>query len=74
MVRPFLFLFKVPLTLHDRAFDTIHEALTVAGGSCFYMHITQTSHLIPVDLMSHIVYKYIMAGLVNPASILDGIA
>jgi len=33
------------------AFDTIHEALTVAG-----------------------VYKYIMAGLVNPASILDGIA
>ena len=43
MVWPFLFLFAVHPTFHDRALDTIHEALTIAGGSYFCMRSAQAS-------------------------------
>jgi hypothetical protein len=43
MVQPFLLLFATPLTFRDRALDTIHEALTISGGSCFGMHHSRMS-------------------------------
>ena len=59
------------VTLRDRALDTIHEALTVAGGSC--LTCTTLKRLVPIHLLSHTVYKYIMAGLVDPLAIMDEI-
>ena len=57
------------LTLRDRAFDTINESLVIAGGSCLDMQTF--NHHIFAHLLSHIVYKYIMATLENPLAILD---
>lgn len=71
MVR-FLFLrFATSLTHRDRALDTVHGALTIAGGS--YSTRTVLTPLVLVHITSHVVYKYIMAGLVNPSSMLKGI-
>jgi len=70
MVRLLLRRFAMFLILRNRAFDTIHEALIIAGGS---YSVAQRSHLVLVHITSHIVYKYIMAGLANPSSILNGI-
>jgi hypothetical protein len=66
MVQPFLLLFATLLTLRDRALDTIHEALTISGGSCLGMHSSRIIHVV-----SNIVYKYIMADLVDPSSIMN---
>ena len=67
MVRLFLFWFITSLMFRDRAFNTIHQALTISGSSC-----STRAALTPlVHLTSHVAYKYIRAGLVNPLSILN---
>ena len=68
VVNPMLRRLARSLTLRHRALDTIHEALTVSGGLFprpgLHPHL---AHIVP-----HIVYKYVMAGLVNPSSMLIG--
>ena len=45
------------MTIRDRALDTIHEALAIAGSLCLDMHSTRTSHLcssyVPCSLQVH---------------------
>ena len=69
MVKLLVLWFVTFLTLRDRAFNTTHEALIISGGSCS----TRTALTPLVYLTSHIAYKYIMAGLVNPLLFLNGI-
>lgn len=68
MVLPFFCLVSTLPTLHDRALDTLHEALTVAGGSSLDVCATCSPYM-----LSLIAYKYIMARLVNPLAILNEI-
>ena len=56
------------LTFSDRALDTIHEALSISGGSSLDIHSTQPSGSY---FVSHLAYKYFMAGWVDITSIYD---
>ena len=69
MVRFLLPRFATSLMLCDRAFNTVHEALTVAGGSC----LTRTVLISLAHLTFHIAYKYIMAELENQFAVLYGV-
>lgn len=55
------------MTLLGRVLDTIHQALSVAGGPFLDKHNTLISFTFYLT-----VYKYIMAGLVDPYSYLIG--
>ena len=64
-----LFVFSSLLMLHDRMLNTAHEGLTVAGGLFLDVHSAKDTQII----LFYAVYKYLMAGLLNPISILDDI-
>ena len=65
MVRLFLLWSFASLTFRNRAINTIQVALIISAGSC-----STRAALTPlVHLTSHVAYKYIMGGLVNPLSI-----
>lgn len=57
--------FAPSMTFRDRAFNTIHEALTISGGSCLILRVLASR--------SHpIAYKSLMDGLISPYSLLNG--
>lgn len=53
MVWSFVLLFTMSWTLWDRAFDTLHEALIIAGGSCLDMTCHDSTVLFSLILCPH---------------------